>query len=368
MGRTYVRSMGEKTLTIDQRERQLVDDESLIARLRARQMENLAVLDQVQVATGDGSRSLSEWVSARLDVSLATARSLVRTMRRSQERPDLRRLLASGEVSFDRVEALSKISEDVGLMFEADIAGVCREAASRALTDSESESRTPDDNFLVIQPSLDESWWKLWGGLDAYSGALVDKVLAETADQLPPLPDGETTSTGWRKATALVGLCVSEEPAPAQITVFVDASQATGTNGDTGVMIEAGPKAGSQALEAILCDAVTEITVNKDDGVPMSYGLKSRTVPPASRRTILARNHGYCAVPGCNSRYRVEVHHKTPWSQGGTTDADNLVALCWFHHHIVIHQRGFEIYRHHDHGRIRFRRPKPRAEPDDPPG
>jgi hypothetical protein len=30
----------------------------------------------------------------------------------------------------------------------------------------------------------------------------------------------------------------------------------------------------------------------------------------------------------------------------------------------VVHQRGFQIYRHPDHGRIRFQNPGPR----DPPG
>jgi len=36
-------------------------------------------LDARQVATGDGCRSLSEWAASRLDVSLETAKSLVRT-------------------------------------------------------------------------------------------------------------------------------------------------------------------------------------------------------------------------------------------------------------------------------------------------
>jgi hypothetical protein len=31
--------------------------------------------------------------------------------------------------------------------------------------------------------------------------------------------------------------------------------------------------------------------------------------------------------------------------------------LCWFHHQIVVHQKGFVPYRHPDHGRIRFRPP-----------
>lgn len=101
--------MDWERLSTDSIEQQLIEDEHLISRLRARQMLALAELDTRQIATADGSRSLSEWVSARIDTGPDTAKTLIRTMRRLQDRPDLGRDLAHGEVSFDRVEALSRI-------------------------------------------------------------------------------------------------------------------------------------------------------------------------------------------------------------------------------------------------------------------
>jgi len=355
----------EEMLTIDQREQQLIDDESLIGRLRARQMANLEVLDRAQVATGDGSRSLSEWAATRLDMSLVSAKSLVRTMRRTTDRPDLREVLASGGVSFDRVEALSKIPDDVGLLPHLDVGGVYREAARRTRITAADEVKTAENNHLFLQYTLDETWARIQGGMDGYSASLVDKTLTELADAQPDLPDGIWGDRSWRRATALVDLCTpgGDDAPPAQVTVFVDAKAAAESNGESGVMLEAGPKVGVQALEAILCDATTEVTVNGDDGIPMVYGRGARTAPPALKRAVIRRGGGVCQADGCNSRYRLEAHHETPWSQGGSTDPDDLIALCWFHHHIVIHQRGFQIYRHPDHGRIRFRRPKP---PDRP--
>lgn len=50
--------------------------------------------------------------------------------------------------------------------------------------------RMAADQFLVLQPSLDESWWKIWGGLDGPAGAAVDQALTVRADELSPLPDG----------------------------------------------------------------------------------------------------------------------------------------------------------------------------------
>ena len=355
--------MGYGEWTTDHLEQELISNQAQRSRLAAVDMAILEELDARQVATADGCRSLSEWTASRLDVSSETAKSLVRTMRRTSYRPDLREGLASGEVGFDRVEALSRIPDDLGWLEHLDVAGIRYQAALRARISSETEQHSSEDRFLVLQPSLDESWWRLWGGLDGYSGAIVDKALAEAADQLPELPDGSRGTSSWRKATALVGLCISDEPPPAQITVFVDAQHAVGTDGETGVVLEAGPRIGKDTLEAILCDGITEITVNGEDGIPMSYGRQKRTIPPALRRAILHRDGNQCAGDACNSRNRLQVHHITPWSEDGPTDPDNLITLCWFHHHVVIHQQGFQIYRHPDHGRIRFKKPE-RAPPE----
>lgn len=344
-------------ITTDQLENQLIANRGERSRLDALDLELIEELDRRQVATADGCRSLSEWLAARTDVSLDTAKDLVRTMRRTSERSDLRNELARGSATFDRISAVSRIPEDVGLLEHFDVAGVRREAARRARLTAEDQSKTADDRFLILQPSLDESWWKLWGGLDGASGAIVDKVLQERADELPRLPDGTTGDSAWRRATALVELALNDDPPPAQVTVFVDAAEAARADGNSGVVLEAGPRVGQQVLSAILCDSTTEVIAKAEDGRPMTYGRSARTAPPALRRAIIHRDGNRCAADGCDSRYRLEVHHITPWAYGGKTDPDNLITLCWFHHHVVVHERGLTIYRHADHGRVRFRRP-----------
>ena len=355
-------AMDWESFSTDELEQKLVSLQAVSGRAAALQMEILEVLDARQIATADGCRSLSEWTAARLDVGLDTAHRLVRTMRRTGSRPDLGEALASGEATLDRIEAVSRIRDDVGLLWHMDVAGVRREAAERIRINAEQEARTASDRFLVFQPSLDESWWKIWGGLDGYAGAIVEKTLTEKADQLPALPDGYRGDSSWRKATALVELCVSEEAPPVQVTMFVDTEEAAGSNAESGVVLETGPRVGRQALQAVLCDAITEVTVRGENGRLIEYGRKTRTVPPSLRRAIIYRDGNRCAADGCDSRYRLQVHHIIPWSQEGPTSPDNLIALCWYHHHIVVHERGFHIYRHPHHGRIRFQRP--RAPPD----
>lgn len=355
--------MGKEGLSIDQREQRLIAAEAAIARLRAIQIEDLAELDVAQIAAADGSRSLSEWVAARLDMSIDTARTLVRTMRRLQDRPDIQDRLSDGEVSFDRVEAVSRIPEDVGLMEWADVAGVRREASRRVRVTAEDEYRTVKDRFLVMQPSLDESWWRLWGGLDGAAGALVDRVLSEAADSIPDLPDGSTPGdAGWKKATALVETMTSDTPPPANVTVFVDSRHSAATDGEAGVALEAGPNVGREALQRILCDADTEVIARTEDGRLMEYGRRRRTAPPALKRALIHQAHGLCQADGCTSRRRLQIHHLTPWSQGGETNQGELVVLCWYHHQVVVHERGFQIYFHNGR-RIRFRRPPDAGRP-----
>jgi hypothetical protein len=342
----------------DQVEEILSVAERKFAEGRALQISALEELDRRQVFTADGCRNLSEWTSSRLDLGLETARSLVQTMRRTVDKPWIRQALAAGAISFDRAEALSRIDENLGTLDHLDISGVRREAADRVELSAEDEIRSAEDRYLIMQPSLDESWWTLRGGLDGVTGAVIDQALTKKADQLPDLPDGSRGSAAWRKATALYELASGGESPQAQITVFVDAEKATPTDGKAGVRLLAGPRVGAHALEAILCDCVTEVTVNAADGTPMIYGRTHRITPPSLRRAQLAKTGGHCSIDGCNSTYRVEVHHKTPWSQGGKTDPKELVALCWFHHHIVIHEQGFQLYKHPKTGRLRLRRPR----------
>ncbi len=147
------------------------------------------------------------------------------------------------------------------------------------------------------------------------------------------------------------------------VSVFVDASEAAATNGEAGVTVAAGPQVGPNTLAAILCDGIVEVTARTPDGTPLAVGRRSRVIPPRLRRFILHRDGGVCTISGCVSRYRLQVHHATPWSQGGRTDPGNLSTVCWFHHHVVIHGHGFTIDPTSPPQRRRLTRPRSHAPP-----
>ena len=205
-----------------------------------------------------------------------------------------------------------------------------------------------DRRYVVAQPNLDESSWRIHAQLPGTAGQALMKALDHKADELPN-DRSETRST--RRADALWQMSLDalhgsdgasiESHAPV-LTVFMDARDAAPTNGEAGAWIEAGSRIGLDALDAILCDGVVEVTGRAPDGVPLDMGRRTRVIPPRLRRFVLARDGG-CTIAGCTSRYRLQVHHVTPWSEGGATDAANLATVCWYHHHVAIHGRGFAI-------------------------
>jgi hypothetical protein len=154
---------------------------------------------------------------------------------------------------------------------------------------------------------------------------------------------------------SLYDTATAQDSMPIEVAVMVDARTAAVDGGQTGVAVLAGPRIGPRALREIFCNGIVQVIAIAEDGTPLSVGRRSRNIPPKLRRFILARDKGCCAE-GCSSRYRLEVHHCTPWSQGGATDADSLVTLCWFHHHVAVHRQGFELVRI-GQSRVRLKRP-----------
>ncbi|MBD3222856.1 hypothetical protein GF314_16635, partial [bacterium] len=63
------------------------------------------------------------------------------------------------------------------------------------------------------------------------------------------------------------------------------------------------------------------------------------TIPPRTRREVLARDRHRCRAPGCDHRGFLEVHHVNPRSRGGTNAPDNLITLCSACHRLW-HERG----------------------------
>jgi hypothetical protein len=91
--------------------------------------------------------------------------------------------------------------------------------------------------------------------------------------------------------------------------------------------VELGREARSQIEE----DA--EVINGDDSAGPI--GHMGRTIPPATRRAVLARDGCRCRVPGCRHDRYLALHHLKPFSEGGTHTTENLVTVCTTHHDLL---------------------------------
>ncbi|HUY85478.1 MAG TPA: DUF222 domain-containing protein, partial [Acidimicrobiales bacterium] len=118
----------------------------------------------------------------------------------------------------------------------------------------------------------------------------------------------------------------------------------------SGISIQGGPQVSKSLAARLACDS-TVTTQVEQGGLPIDLGRRKRVVSTSLRRALLARDGG-CRFPGCY-RYRfIHAHHIVHWADGGSTDLDNLINLCSYHHQ-MLHEAGWSMARD-DAGEINF--------------
>ena len=96
----------------------------------------------------------------------------------------------------------------------------------------------------------------------------------------------------------------------------------------------------AETARRLACDASTVGMQHGPEGEILAVGRRTRTISPALRRALNARDRR-CRFPGCRN-VRVDAHHVRHWAHGGATALDNLVLLCRRHHRAV-HEEGFRV-------------------------
>ncbi|MFO7547586.1 MAG: DUF222 domain-containing protein [Acidimicrobiia bacterium] len=344
--------------TLDAVEGELQSELEALGRHQARILVLIREADRMQAATVDGSRTMGEWLAARLDMAPEHARTLVAAARGSHDMPRLEQDLATGLVSFDRLIELVRAQQagvDVPDHRQWDVSGLRSVIARRRRGLPATPCGAAAARYLVIQPSLDEARWRLHGLLTGSDGARVEAALHRRADQIVD-GTGERPSLSQRRADALVDLCsgVGGPVSEPELVVFLDSD---------------GPTAGgllpvrSSVVDEVACTGSVATIDVSHPGRPLSRGRATRVISRRLRQAMLHRDGGRCVVDGCTSRYRLQPHHIVPWSEGGPTDPDNLATLCWFHHHVVVHGHGRRIDPESPPQRRRFLREPSRAPP-----
>ena len=217
---------------------------------------------------------------------------------------------------------------------------------------------TPEQG-AVVQRALEAAADQLWR--EAREAAAPDTVVAEVtpaqrrADALARLAEtalagGLDGGTAGDRYQVVLHVDAAHDAAPGGTTAVED-STLEGRTLDTAMegaaldsaVIECGDRAVDVSAETsarLTCDASVVVMREDATGATLDVGRKTRTVPPAIRRALEARDTG-CRFPGCTAR-RCDAHHVVHWAEGGPTRLDNLVLLCRRHHRLL-HEGGYSI-------------------------
>ncbi len=153
-------------------------------------------------------------------------------------------------------------------------------------------------------------------------GQRLHDALSEVAGRL--LASGTLPASGGTPATVLLTMTLDQLESRTGLV-------STGHGGQLSV---------NQALRLAGEAEIIPVVVDKT-GI-LAYGRSRRIASPAQRRALTARDGG-CVMPGCDHPPDwCEVHHLVRWEHGGSTDLDQLVLLCGYHHHTHQHH-GWNI-------------------------
>jgi hypothetical protein len=353
-----------RSRSADELASRLRDVEVEISDLRCEQATLVNELDKIHVAGRSGYRSMSEWLSAELDVTRSFASDLVFCARHLTKDRPLNGRLAEGDVTFDRAVALMRLADagaDQPTLDHSetlDLPAVRRLTAQQRRVTRRSEHETFTDRFVTVQSTLDDTSCRITAELPGVDGHVVEQALHNRADELRLLPGGDGYTRGQLHADALVAMAHDSlnrdrdrdrdsdsdsegSSNGGSVSILVDLDTANRSGGEYGAGIEYGPRVGPNTLQELLCTGSVQI-IGLSQGEPVVTSQATRAIPPAVRRLVAHRDGG-CTIAGCTSRYRLEPHHIRLRSNGGTHDPENLTTLCWFHHHVAIHQQGLQI-------------------------
>jgi hypothetical protein len=301
------------------------------------------------------------------------AREKVRVAHALKTLPDIAAAFATGDLSYSKVRAMTRVvvnnSELLSFALKTTTARVeerCRELRCGTVDSLDGAQRAFANRSLRVNRNAERGTMTITVELPMETGELVAKALDKARDDSTSKVEFIDDSFSARQADALVSMASGYLSGNAEqscntsrntsddylVTIHVDQSALATGNGRSNLPIE--------SVKRLCCDGHAVVIGEDQNGEPLNIGRKTRTVPTAIKRALIARDKS-CAFPGCHHTRFVDAHHIEHWSAGGETSLDNLMLLCSQHHKLV-HEGGFAIERDYQNQWF-FKRPDGRSVP-----
>jgi hypothetical protein len=330
--------------------------------LTARVCATIERVDTLGAAVTDGAVNTAQWLRTRGRRSHRETAHLLKVSARLRTCPAVSAAWRDGRLSTAQVDAVvANVTERTAALFTDHestvvpaLVGLSPRHTATAMQHWAAHATALIDGppppamarSLYLSGGIDGGG-ELTGRLDPGGFELVDTALAAaTTDDT----DGEPARTAAeRRADALVAVArffldhadsaTTRRRRPhVHVVVTVDELErrAAGRTLDGRLVDDA-------TLAALLCDAGVHRLVTDGASVTLDAGRTTRTVNHHLFTALAVRDQG-CRFPGCDRPVSwCDAHHATAWHHGGRTDQDNLVLLCWRHHHHFAHHPHWHL-------------------------
>ena len=317
---------------------------------QARWLRMVAELDRREAWWQWECRSMAHWLSWKCALSLRAGREHVRVARALEQLPVVAAGFDAGILSYSKVRSLTRLVMMPEL--ETELVELAKTATASQLDEITS-------GYLRVQKyagrdrnEVNHAKRRLSTRVDDHGmGTLTLQVPAEVLSKIiavvdliskEPAEAGVTMSQRRADAAVRIFAAVAEpdETLPTGATIVIRSESEVLDNRSAAPRVK-GIAISHAAYERLRCSATIAYERFRDDG-SIERTRTTDAIPRRVRRAVTNRDCGQCRWPGCDSRYRVEVHHVEWRSQGGSHDLTNLASLCEVHHHAV-HDRHWTI-------------------------
>lgn len=322
----------------------------------------IAEFDRRKGWSDGATYSCAHWLNWKCGIDLGAAREKLRVAHALERLHKVSAAMERGELSYSKVRAITRVAEEgnedyfLSIAIHGTASHVEKLVSSyRRAKEAEELSREARQQLhRRVQYFFDpDGSMILKARLPAETAALLMRALDQAVEAMPVLgvsaETSERPSWGARRADAVGvlaesflkhGLQALKGGERHQIVVHVDAETLKDSVAGR-CELEDGPAIAAETARRLACDCSAIRILENTHGEPLDIGRKTRSIPPALRRAITARDQG-CRFPGCSHKRFVDAHHIHHWARGGETKASNLVTLCRFHHRAV-HEGGIHI-------------------------
>ena len=336
--------------------------QQIINRTQAVSAEATRRFEKSGAYKADGALGIVPWLRDKAKLSGGDAAEHVQMARQLGELPKTEEALARGEIGYQHAVAMARTAEHLGTaavrkaeatllksaesMDAGQFLGVVKNFEHQVDADAalNEANRAHQRRYLSIAEPVN--------GLARIEGQLVAEAAATIRSAIEPYMkprSGDERTAAQRAHDALVQVCRQAgsgkgDSAPrTQLIIKANLDTVAGIKGAPAGELQWGGTIPAETVRRLACDsAITRITGLGEFEHEITHAR--RTIPPATRRALLARDQ-HCVFPGCDRPAAWSIgHHLKFWADGGPTTLRNLGLVCEGHHRKV-HEEGWRLER-----------------------